>query len=124
MLITQLLERVRTALRGPRSPGKHSRAAPPPVPPSPASATCPSTKVRIARAVVIRRPEPWECAGALVRPYVAVLGDPPRKAATGVPADPWRDGPVGCQETAEADLRGADRLWGAHRLSRTGGGTP
>ena len=32
---------------------------------------------------------PWE--HAMVRPYVASLGDVPRTARTGTHADPWRD---------------------------------
>lgn len=35
--------------------------------------------------------ESWERAGAMVRPYVATLGEAPRYARTGAQADPWGD---------------------------------
>jgi hypothetical protein len=105
-----MIERVRGAFRR-RKPGRHSSAHVPqetsqalPAPPRP--------DVWGARLVVARRhrperhtgpaqasqaqpraewfpPRPWEDTGALVRPFVAHLGDPPRNVNPRSHADSW-----------------------------------
>lgn len=37
--------------------------------------------------------EAWEATGAMVRPYVALLGASPRSARAGAQADPWEAAP-------------------------------
>jgi hypothetical protein len=110
MITTQLLERVRAALLGRRTPGRHSSAATPQEAPQ-APRRRPTPDVWGARLVTARRtrrgrhappvqaqPRPsrdweaeeaWEPVGAMVRPYVAHLGEAPRHAPTGAQAAPW-----------------------------------
>ncbi len=103
--LSHALEWLRAGLFGPRTPDRHCRTAAHVAPP-PAAGNWPAPDVLGIRLVVARghrrdrhapparapRPQaraPWEAPGALVRPYVAHLGDVPRTARTGVPADPW-----------------------------------
>lgn len=111
-LIRTALERIRAAFR-PHTRGRHSRPTTPQGA-RPALATRLSADVVGARLAVARRrrqeyhappaqagqpqpradwftPDLWEYTGPLVRPYVAALGDPVRKAGTSTQADPWRD---------------------------------
>ncbi|MEU0219535.1 hypothetical protein ABZ281_32535 [Streptomyces sp. NPDC006265] len=106
---------MRDALRGRRAPGKHSSAYAPQEAPR-APRTAPRPDVWGARLVTARRTrrdrhappvqaqpsaprdweheEAWEHTGALVRPYVAALGEAPRNGRTGAQAHPWA-GPWG-----------------------------
>lgn len=109
--LSQLLAWVRGALLGPRTPGRHSRTATPQAPPV-ARARRLAPNVLGARLVAARRhrtgqptgpvqapqpreraewfpPRPWDHTGALVRPYVAHLGEAPRSARAGAQAHPW-----------------------------------
>jgi hypothetical protein len=102
MITTQPLERVRAALFGRRAPGKHSRSTPPQGAPQ-TRRNRPSPDVWGARLVTARRQRrerhappvqpraEWEPTGALVRPYVAALGEAPRTARAGAQARPWGD---------------------------------
>lgn len=104
--LSRALEWIRAVLPGLRTPGKHTGPVV-----SRTSSTRPSSEVLSARPDVARRrhgdrhasplqrqqhvkrflPEPWERAGAMVRPYVVALGEAPRHARTGAQADPWGD---------------------------------
>lgn len=113
--LSHALEWVRGALFGPRTPGRHSRRAQARDVVQEAPQAAPwrlSPGVLGARLVVARRhraerhtrhvqppqpqgraewfpPHPWEDTGAMVRPYVAHLGEAPRSARAGAQADPW-----------------------------------
>lgn len=93
--VPQTLDRVRVALLGRRTPGKHTAAyTAPAAPPTPRRR--PTPDVWGARLVITRRHRrerhtppvqplaEWERTGAMVRPYVAHLG-PLGEAPT-----PWR----------------------------------
>ena len=103
--LAHALKWLRAGLFGPRTPDRHCRTAAHVAPP-PAVRNRPAPDVLGVRLVVAgghrgdrhapparaSRPQacaPWEAPGALVRLYVARLGDVPRTARTGVPADPW-----------------------------------
>lgn len=111
MDVSRTLERVRAALFGRRTPGKHTRTAPPQEAPQTPSHQ-PSPNVWGARLVTARRtrkerhalpvpatqpqpraqwfpPRPWEDTGAMVRPYVANLGDTPRNARAAAQEARW-----------------------------------
>lgn len=90
--LSPALERVRTVLFGPCAPGRHRRtSAPRAVLPLPSHQPSPEARgVRLMAARSHRRerqvPPPWEDTGALVRPYVARLGE---GVYAGAQAGPW-----------------------------------
>lgn len=108
--LSRALDWMRAVLFGPRTPGKHSRSVLLQEAPQ-APRHRPSPDVWGARLVTARRhrrerhaappqalqpqvraqwfpPAPWERTGALVRPYVAHLGEVPRSTRTGPQAGP------------------------------------
>jgi hypothetical protein len=110
MGLSRTLERVRAAFRR-RTPGRHSRSAPPPQAP-PAPHNRPTPDAWGARLVTARRtrrerhappvlatqpqpraemfqPDPWEHTGAMVRPYVGPLGGTSQTHQTGAQGAPW-----------------------------------
>lgn len=89
--LSQLLDWARGALRAPRMPGRQAAPQRPPVAPQ-APRNRPSPDVRGARLVERAEwfpPRPWEDTGAMVRPYVAHLGEAPRSARAGAQVHPW-----------------------------------
>lgn len=79
--LSRSLQWVRAVLLGPRTPGRHRRT-PAPRTVLPAPSLHPSPEVCGARLVAARShcrerqgQPPWDETGALVRPYVACLGE-------------------------------------------------
>ncbi len=114
MYVSRILERARAAL-----PGRRTRRPAPPRRDAPRHASSAPYMAhpggvgheaghrtqaphRVAHPAPVQAPQPqehaecfprrpWETTGSLVRPYVALLGDTPRTARTGIQADPWGD---------------------------------
>lgn len=115
--VPQTLDRVRAALSGRRTPGRHTAAYAPAAAP-PARRRRPTPDTWGARLIIARRRRPersagtpyrpphvvhaewfpprdweteeaWERTGALVRPYVNARSEAPRTGRTGAQVDPW-----------------------------------